>query len=63
VAGRVGCGVASEVEEVVAFDIVELQGSRDALEHAPGGVADVAALEPGVVVGADAGEHGDFLPA
>jgi hypothetical protein len=63
VAGRVGWGVASEVEEVVAFDIVELQGSRDALEHAPGGVADVAALEPGAVVGADAGEHGDFLPA
>jgi hypothetical protein len=45
------------------FDVVELQRSRDGVEHALGGAADLAAFELGVVVDADAGEHGDLFAA
>ena len=45
----------------VALDVVELQRPRDGVEDALGRAADVAALEAGVVVEADAGELGDFL--
>jgi hypothetical protein len=41
--------------------IVELQNARDRLEHLNGRVAIAAPLQPQVVVGADAGEHGDLL--
>ena len=42
--------------------LVELQGPCERLEHGLGDAGDVAALEPRVVVDADAGEHRDLLP-
>ena len=55
---RVGAG---QVEQVLALDVVELQCPGDRVEHALGRAADVAALEPGVVVEADTGELGDLF--
>ena len=54
---------AGEVEEVRSFGIVELQRTRERFEHRLGDPAQVAALEPGVVVGADSGEQRDFFAA
>ena len=66
----VGAGVvdgvvrgAGQVEQVGAFGFVELQGTGDGFEDAVGDTGEVAALEPGVVVDADPGEHGDLLAA
>ena len=52
-----------EPVEVVALGLVELEGVADAVEDAVGDAADVAALEPGVVLDADAGEEGDLFAA
>ena len=45
------------------FGVVELERAGERFEHAFGDAAQVAALEPGVVGDADAGEHGDLLAA
>ena len=60
-ARRLRC--AREVEEVGALGVVELQRAGERLQHALGDAACVAALEPGVVVDADAGEQRDLLAA
>ena len=52
---------AGEVVEVKAFGVVELQGAGECIEHAVGGAAKVAALEPYVVIDADLGEPGDLI--
>jgi hypothetical protein len=59
---RTRCTVG-QVEQVLAFDVVELQRLRDRVEHALRGAADVAAFELGVVVEADTGEGGDLFAA
>ena len=73
--GRTCCGVGrarrggsllggpDEVEEVGPFDLVELQGTGDGVEDVLGDAADVAALEPDVVLGADPGEQRHLLAA
>jgi hypothetical protein len=48
---------------VRAFGVVELQGAGDAVDDALGDAGGAAALEPGVVVGRDAGQEGDLLAA
>jgi hypothetical protein len=58
-----GGGGAGQVEEVLALGVVQLQGPGDGGQHALRGAADVAALQPRVVVEAHAGEHGDLLAA
>ena len=62
-AGVVGCGRAGEVEEVRALGVVELERASERLQHALGDAAQVAALQAGVVVDADAGQDGDLLAA
>ena len=52
---------AGEVEQVGPFGLVELQGAGQGLQHRLGDAGEVAALQPGVVVGADPGEQGDFF--
>jgi hypothetical protein len=52
-----------QVEEVGAFLVGELQSPGDGGEDLGGHAADVALLEAGVPLRADAGEHGDLLPA
>ena len=59
--GRGVVGGAGEVEQVGAFGFVELQGAGDGFEDAVGDTGEVAALEPGVVVDAHPGEHGDLF--
>jgi hypothetical protein len=59
--GLVRC--AREIEEVSALGVVELECTRERLEDALRNAARVAALEARVVVDADPGEEGDFLPA
>jgi len=56
-------GGAHEVEQVGAFDVVELQGACDGVEDVFGDAADVAPLELRVVLGADPGDHGDLFAA
>ena len=56
-------GAANEVEQVVAFGLVELQRPRDRFEDVLGDAADVAAFEARVVLDADPGERGDLLAA
>jgi hypothetical protein len=62
-AGGAGVGRTGQVEQMEPFGLVELQGSRDGFKHAVGDSGQVAFLQPGVVVGADPGEHRDFLAA
>ena len=64
-AGRLGRGVggAGQVVQVRRFGFVETQGAGDRIQHAVGNADEVAALQAGVVVGADAGQHGDFFAA
>ena len=45
------------------FGLVELQGAGDGVQHAVGDAGEVAALQLGVVVGADPGQHGYFFAA
>ena len=56
-------GGAGEVEQVGAFGLVELQRARQRLEYRLGHPGEVPALQPGVVVGAHAGEQGDLFAA
>jgi hypothetical protein len=56
-----GVGGAGEVEEVGSFGLVELQCAGHGLEDGLGDAGEVSAFELGVVVGAHAGEQGDFL--
>src|SRR5450755_4052438 len=46
-----------------SFGLVELQRSRDALEHVLGGADRAPALEARVVLDADPGEHRGFFPS
>ena len=46
-----------------AFGLVELQGPDDAFEHVLGDAVGVAALEAGVVLDADPGEHRHLFAA
>ena len=62
-AGGAGVGRAGQVEQVEPFGLAELQCSGDGFQHAVGDAGQVAFLQPGVVVGADPGEHRDFLAA
>ena len=48
---------------MVTLGLVELQGVHDAVQDAVGDIPDVATLEPGVVLDADASEQGDLLAA
>jgi len=52
-----------EVEQVRALGVVELQSSRDAVEHLVGGSRDLPPFQAVVVVDADAGQQGDLLAA
>ena len=52
---------ARQVEQVLPFDVVELQCASDGVQHAFGGSVDVSTLEPGVVVETDPGEHRDLF--
>ena len=56
-------GGADQVEQVGAFDVVELQGAGDGFEDVLGDAADVAAFELRVVLDADPGEHRHLLAA
>ena len=53
-------GGLGEVEEVLALGRIQLQGARDGLEHAGGDAGEIAPLELGVVLDADAGQPGDL---
>jgi hypothetical protein len=52
---------AGEVQQVRAFGGVELQSAGQRLQHGFGDALHVAALQPGVVGDAHAGEDGDLL--
>ena len=52
-----------EVVQVLAFRGVELERSRDRIEHAAGHARQVAALELGVVLDADASQRGHLAAA
>jgi hypothetical protein len=56
-----GVAAASQVIEVLAFVVVELQRPGHSLEHRLRRTREVATLEAGVVVDADPCEHGDLL--
>src|SRR5947209_4199677 len=56
-------GGASEVEEVSALGVVELERSGQCLQHAFGDAAEVSALQAGVVGNAHAGQDGDLFAA
>jgi hypothetical protein len=48
---------------VRALGVVELQGSGQGFEHSLRDPSQAAALQPRVVLDADAGEEGDLFPA
>jgi len=54
-------GGTDEVEQVGPFGLVELQRSHDAFEDVLGDAVGVSALEAGVVLDADPGQHGDLF--
>ena len=56
-----GVGCPGEVEQVDPLGLVELEGGRHGFQDRLGHAGEVAALQARVVVGADVGEHGDFL--
>jgi hypothetical protein len=58
-----GLAGAGEIEQVRALGVVELQRPGQCFEDAVGGAGELAALEAGVVRGADAGQDRDFLAA
>ena len=62
-AGGDAVGGAGEVVEVGALGLVELQRPRQRLQDARGGAGDLAALEPGVVLHAQAGQRRDLAAA
>ena len=56
-------GGADQVEQMCPLGVIELQCVRDAVDDGLRDAGGVAALEPGVVLGGDAGEDGDLLAA
>ena len=59
-----GVSVAGDYDYYLSNEnliFVELQHASDRLEHLYGWVAIATPFEPQVVVGGDAGEHGDLL--
>jgi hypothetical protein len=56
-------GGASEIEEVSALGVVELERSGQRLQHAFGDAAEVSAFQAGVVRNADAGQDSDLFAA
>ena len=58
--GRVRAGGAEQVEQVRSFGLVELQGVREAVDHAVGDAGGVAALELGDVLRRDPGQARDL---
>ncbi len=54
---------AGQVEQVGALGLVQLQRTREGVQHGVGGAAGVAAFQPGVIVDADPGQQRDFPPA
>ena len=62
-ARRLGLGRAGEVEQVVAFSVVQLQRPGDALKDGVRGAGEVAAFHPDVVVDADSRKQRDLFSA
>src|SRR5882757_3018551 len=60
-AGRLA-GLSGESQQVGALVVVELQRRPQRVQNRCGGARKTTLLQPGVVVGADPGELGDFLP-
>ena len=60
---RRGVSGPSQVGQVGAFGLVELQRVGDRFEDLVGDTAEVSALQLGVVVDADSGEQGNLLSA
>ena len=56
-------GRPGQVEQMDPLGLVELQRGGQGVEDALGDPAEIAPLEPDVVVDADPGEQGDLLPA
>ena len=52
-----------QAEQVLLFELVEAQDPRERFEYLHRGVLVAAALQPQVVVGADAGEQRDLFTA
>jgi hypothetical protein len=61
--GRRGVGGAREVEHVVTFGVVEVEGVSDRVQDRVGYAGEVASLQPGVVLDADPRQHRDFRAA
>jgi hypothetical protein len=59
---RGGVGSARQVEEVGAFDVVELQGASDSVQHAVGDADEVPLLKSGVVVDGHPRDHRHLFP-
>jgi len=60
---RRSTGDPGEVEQVVTFGLIELKGVRYGVEHGVRHPAEVAPLQAGVVLAADAGQHRDLTTA
>ena len=58
-----GAGGAGEVEQVRVLSLVQLQRPGQGFQHAVGDAAEVAPLQLGVVLHADAGQVGDLAAA
>jgi hypothetical protein len=54
---------ARQVEEVGAFGFVQPEGAGEGFQDTFGDAAELSPLQTGVVLGADAGEHGDLFAA
>ena len=58
-----GVGAAGQIEQVLPFGVVELQGTGHRLQHRLRRPGQVPALQPAVVVDTQPGEQGDLLAA
>jgi len=56
-AAAIGPRGVHEVEQVRAFDVIELERPRERVEYVVGDAADAAALDARVVLDRDAGEE------
>src|SRR4051794_11200042 len=56
-------GSVHDVEQVGALDVVQLEGAGDGIEDVVGDATNGAALELGVVLDTDPGEHGHLFAA
>ena len=66
--GLPACGAGSvgspdQIEQVRSFGLVELQSASDAFQHVVGDSDDAPALETGVVLDTDPGQHGRLFPS